>query len=86
MWKMKMNGIDLILKAISTIALWLYLFPEMLKPSNVPFRSLFDIFSNDLAGTFFSYMFFSIGYVIYFIFVVFMSHKVIWSNTLAQKN
>lgn len=47
---------------------------------------LLDIFSNDLAGTFFSYMFFSIGYVIYFIFVVFMSHKVIWSNTLAQKN
>ena len=86
MWKMKMNGIDLILKAISTIALWLYLFPEMLKPSNVPCRFLLDIFSNDLAGTFFSYMFFSIGYVIYFIFVVFMSHKVIWSNTLAQKN
>ncbi|KMP22721.1 transporter [Bacillus cereus] len=81
-----MNEIDLILKAISTIALWLYLFPEMLKPSNVPFRFLLDIFLNDLAGTFFSYMFFSIGYVIYFIFVVFMSHKVIWSNTLAQKN
>lgn len=77
---------DLILKAISTIALWLYLFPVLLNPSNVPSRFFLDIFSNDLGGTLFSYMFFSIGYVIYSIFVVYISHKVIWSNTLTQKN
>ncbi|PEQ94787.1 transporter [Bacillus cereus] len=75
---------NMLLKVIVTIGLWLYLFPVILNPDNVPFRFLLYTFSDDIAGTFFNYMYFSIGYVIYFVFVLFMSHKVIWSNTLTQ--
>ncbi|PHE99924.1 transporter [Bacillus pseudomycoides] len=75
-----MNKVVLLLKTIATIGLWVYFFPEILNPNNVPFRFLLDIHPNDLAGTFFNFMYFSIPYVVYFSFVVFMSHKVIWSE------
>ncbi|KAA8473033.1 transporter [Bacillus paranthracis] len=75
---------NMLLKVITTIGLWLYFFPVILNPSDVPFRFLLYIFPDDIAGTFFNYMSFSIGYVIYFVFVIFMSHKVIWSNALSQ--
>ncbi|EMY4797525.1 MULTISPECIES: hypothetical protein [Bacillus] len=75
-----MNKFVLLFKVIATIGLWLYFFPEILNPNNVPFRFLLNIFPDDIGGTFFNFMIFSIGYVVYFSFVVFMSHKVIWSE------
>ncbi|MGG0360251.1 transporter [Bacillus tropicus] len=76
-----MNKAVLLIKVIATIGLWLYFFPEILSPNNVPFRFLLNIFRDDIGGTFLNYMIFSFGYVVYFSFVVFMSHKVIWSET-----
>ncbi|EOO24994.1 hypothetical protein IIU_06567 [Bacillus cereus VD133] len=80
-----MNKVVFLLKVIATIGLWLYFFPEILNPNNVLFRFLLNIFPDDIGGTFFNYMIFSIGYVVYFSFVVFMSHKVIWSETAKFK-
>ncbi|WP_144529584.1 transporter [Bacillus mobilis] len=81
MWKIKMNRMVWLLKSIATIGLWLYALPELLNPSNVPFRFLLD----DLKDVYLNFILFSLAYLIYFIFVVFISHKVIWSNTLTQK-
>ncbi|OTX86863.1 transporter [Bacillus thuringiensis serovar ostriniae] len=81
MWKIKMNRMVWLLKSIATIGLWLYALPELLNPSNVPFRFLLD----GLKDVYLNFMLFSLAYLIYFIFVVFISHKVIWSNTLTQK-
>ncbi|MBG9753083.1 transporter [Bacillus thuringiensis] len=76
-----MNRMVWLLKSIATIGLWLYALPELLNPSNVPFRFLLD----GLKDVYLNFMLFSLAYLIYFIFVVFISHKVIWSNTLTQK-
>lgn len=75
-----MNKFVLFLNTTATIGLWVYFFPEILNPNKVPFRFLLDLHSNDLGGTFFNFIFFSTAYVVYFSFVVFMSHKVIWSE------
>ncbi len=48
-----MNKAVLLLKVITTIGLWLYFFPEILNPNNVPFRFLLNIFRDDIGGTFF---------------------------------
>ncbi|OUB94192.1 transporter [Bacillus thuringiensis serovar medellin] len=76
-----MNRMVWLLKFIATIGLWLYALPELLNPSNVPFRFLLD----DHKDVYLNFVLFSLAYLIYFIFVVFISHKVIWSNTLTQK-
>ncbi|MED3069128.1 transporter [Bacillus thuringiensis] len=75
-----MNKVVLLFKVIATIGLWLYFSPEILNPNNVPFRFLLNISPDNIGGTFLNFMIFSIGYVVYFSFVVFMSHKVIWSE------
>lgn len=85
MWKININSMVWLLKSIATIGLWLYALPELLNPSNVPFRFLLDLFSADLGKAYLNFMLFSFVYVLYFIVVVFVSHKVIWSNTFTQK-
>lgn len=76
-----MNKVGLLLKVIVTIGFWLYFFPVILNPNNVPFRFLLNTFPDDIGGTVFNFMIFSIGYVVYFSFVVFMAYKIIWSET-----
>ncbi|PEK34089.1 transporter [Bacillus pseudomycoides] len=80
------KGIVWIFKASITVALWVWLLPVILNPSNVPFRVLLNVFSDDLAGTLFNFILFSFVYVIYFILVVFMSYKVIWTDTSELRN
>ncbi|PFT46232.1 transporter [Bacillus cereus] len=86
MWKIKMNRMVWLLKSIATIGLWLYVLPELLNPSNVPFRFLLDLSSADLGELYLNIVLFYFVYVLYFIVVVFISHKVIWFKTLTQKN
>ncbi|MDR4137390.1 transporter [Bacillus cereus] len=81
-----MNRIVWLLKSIATIGLWLYVLPELLNPRNVPFRFLLDLSSSDLGESYLDILLFCFLYVIYFIFVVFIAHKVIWFKTLTQKD
>ncbi|KAA6448154.1 transporter [Bacillus cereus] len=85
MWKININSMVWLLKSIATIGLWLYALPKLLNPTNVPFRFLLDSSSVNLGKTYLDFILFTFLYVLYFIVVVFISHKVIWSNTLTEK-
>ncbi|MGR9635434.1 transporter [Bacillus cereus] len=85
MRKIKMNKMVWLLQSIATIGLWLYALPELLNPTKVPFRFLLDLSSANLGEVYLNFILFSFAYVLYFIVVVFISHKVIWSNTLTEK-
>ncbi|OOR03968.1 hypothetical protein BW900_24085 [Bacillus mycoides] len=80
-----MKGIVWMFKAITTVVLWVWVLPVILKPSNVPFRFLLDGLPNDMSGEIAYFAVSLLGYAIYGPLVllgfILVTKKAVWSNT-----